>query len=183
MTTTTVNKTRSTMDGVDHINILSAGKTEVGRALAYTSKCPITIPGIGPFNSMEGFLWFIRTPTTTEKDIHKRNLLRGLSGQKARNVGKGGDLIYIKGYKELVEYAIYCKVSQNENIRKLVAESTLPFELYWIDMKSNKEVYPNGWEWQVRAFERVRKHIKDGTEPPCPNVFDLLTEVASDTSN
>jgi hypothetical protein len=48
-------------DGIDHINIYSRGKTEVGRQLSNFAHTPFTHKDYGYFNSVEGLWYYLIT--------------------------------------------------------------------------------------------------------------------------
>lgn len=172
--TTTISRVEN--DGIDHINIWTSGRTELGRMLANFTYCHFDVPGIGPFNSMEGFWWFIKTSSKTNDETKARNKLRSLSGRNAKDTGRNGNLMKITGFKELVRWGMYQKVIQNEKLANLMKESTLPFEMYWLKEDSAMEVYPSGWEWQTEIAEEIRNHLKQGTTMEMPDIKACLAE-------
>jgi hypothetical protein len=66
-------------DGIDHINIYSKGKTELGRWLSNFSECAIKHPFDGYFNSVEAYWYY---------DITGNEDLRLTSGFEAKQLGR-----------------------------------------------------------------------------------------------
>ena len=77
----------STTDGVDHINVYSQGKTQLGRNLSNFSRFPICTDD-GNFYSIEGYWYWLLT---------KDDSLRKMWGFKAKAHGremlKGGEWV------------------------------------------------------------------------------------------
>jgi hypothetical protein len=152
-------------DGIDHINIYSKGKTEIGRLLTNFAHTPFTHPKYGIFQSVEGFWYFLKTGT-------KHDNLKYLYGYEAKRIGKTyamerKDLEDKKGIpeefkKEILE-AIRCKLRQNKHIVKLLVESDLPFSHYYCygNGKGWKVYYLDEYSWIVDEIEKIRKICKD----------------------
>lgn len=146
------------LDGKTHINVYSRGNTELGRLLAHFTFSPFVHPYYGPFNSMEGFWYYIkaRKPDDT---------LRTLAGHDAKEYGKNLEHIRRPNFKELIVEANFHKVNQNERLRDLMKRSMLPFDHYYIFGPGKILVRPKGFEWLVQGFEDIRAMIKAGTQP------------------
>lgn len=46
------------LDGIDHINVYSQGKTKLGRLLSNFANTPFEIPGLGRFQSVESYWYY-----------------------------------------------------------------------------------------------------------------------------
>ena len=68
-------------DGVSHINVWSRGTTDLGRDLSNFAHTPFVHPRYGPFQSVEGFWYWL---STGQKEIK----LRHLWGYLAKEEGK-----------------------------------------------------------------------------------------------
>jgi hypothetical protein len=147
-------------DGVDHINIHSVGKTELGRVLSHFAHTPFTHPYFGPFYSMEGFWYFARSGFVESR-------LRYLSGYRAKQVGRDLDYKWYKDFKEDIIAANYQKIIQHENIRDLMIASELPFDHYYTFGPNSFHVTPQSTEWLVQGFEDIRLALKEGVVPSC----------------
>lgn len=145
-------------DGVDHINIHSVGKTELGRLLSHFAHTPFTHPFFGPFYSMEGFWYFARSGFTEDR-------LRYLSGFRAKQAGRDLKYKYYDEFKEDIIAANYQKIIQHERIRELMVASELPFDHYYTFGPNSVHVTPKESEWLIKGFEDIRLALKEGTVP------------------
>lgn len=151
-------KTKKTGDGITYINIWIYGKTEVGRALSHFYESPFLHPYFGQFNSMEGFWYYIKT---REKD----DRLRILAAAEAKALGKTLTRYYVKNFHEIINAANFYRIEQNEKIKKLLMESTLPFEYYYLFGPGSVLIRPKGHEWLIEGFEEIRTMFREGRRP------------------
>lgn len=151
-------------DGITHINIYTRGKTELGRMLSNLYDCEFNVPRYGNFKSLEGFWYFYLTGAT---DDH----FKTLGGFAAKQYGRKFAAMRIDeeatgpvGWqREVILDAIRCKLRQNRNILRLLAESTLPFAHYYVPKGKEWLAQSNiaKFEWQVVEFERLRKLLQE----------------------
>lgn len=66
-------------DGIDHINIYSKGKTDLGRFLSNFAHTPISSSQFGNFESIEGLWYWLGT---------RNEKLRNLHGFLAKKIGR-----------------------------------------------------------------------------------------------
>lgn len=144
-------------DGVNHINIYSQGKTELGKLLSHFSHTPFVHPYFGPFNSMEGFWYYLKAEVKDEK-------LRQLYGAEAKFYGKKIPSVRIKHFNLLIIDANFHKVNQNPKIANLMVQSNLPFDHYYVDNRVNigQKIKLKGFEWLIEGFEKIREDLKTG---------------------
>lgn len=145
-------------DGVDHINIHSMGRTQLGKLLSHFAHTPFTHPYFGPFYSIEGFWYFARSGFVESR-------MRYLSGFRAKQVGKELPYHRYKDFKEDIIAANYQKIIQNEHIRELVIASDLPFDHYYTFGPNSLHVTPKSTSWLVEGFEDIRAALKEGVVP------------------
>lgn len=155
------------LDGVEYINIYLHGKTELGQMLAHFYKSPFLHPYFGSFNSMEGFWHYIKTQ---EKD----DRLRVMTGPEARKLGKTLTRHYIKNFHDVITAANFYKIEQNEKLKKLFVESTLPFDYYYLFGPGQVLVRPTGGEWLLESFTKIRTMMKEGERPADIDYSQLL---------
>lgn len=156
-------------DNVDHINIWSRGKSELGRLLSHFNHQPFVHPHYGPFYSMEG-LWYFARAGFNEK---LTNRLRYLSGYRAKKLGRQFPYVKHDHFKEVIIAANYQKIIQNENLMKLMRDSELPFDHYYTfgdtDGKDEGEnlqhITPNNSDWLIEGFEEIRRALQADVEP------------------
>ena len=142
------------MDGIDHINIYSRGKTELGRLLSNFSEAPFTYEPYGRFMSVEGFWYYYFSGCCHDE-------LKNLSGYEAKKVGKkynNEGHVITDNDKEIILEAIRCKLRQNKNILELLSRCSLPFAHYYVYGTVDKPVvkYLHEYSWIVEEHERIR---------------------------
>jgi hypothetical protein len=142
-------------DGVDHINIWAKGETELGRLLAHFTRSHFVHPYFGPFNSMEGFWYYIKSEEQDDE-------LRRLSGLEAKNYGRQMTDRWIENFFDIIIAANYHKIDQNDKLRELFVSSTLPFDMYYLHGPDCVLIRPSGYGWLVEGFEKLRKLMKAG---------------------
>ena len=149
-------------DGITHINIYSAGETELGRALSNFSYFPFEMPEDGHFNCIEGYWYWLLIPESNPR----RNDLRVCQGHIAKQLGR--DLLreYINApplvtpapvFKKKILTAIRMK-AENPKLRKMLVESSLPFDHYYV--YGNKKVKPSEHWWVIEEWELIRQELK-----------------------
>lgn len=138
-------------DGIDHINIYSKGKTELGRLLTNFAHTPFVFPPYGEFASVEAFWYYAKTGF-----IHES--LKPLYGYKAKEEGKKYEVVVCQNFEELILEAIRCKLRQNKHLRMLLTNSTLPLTHYYAyGQPSNwKIVDQSKYRWQLDEISRIR---------------------------
>ncbi len=170
---------KSQVDGVDHINIYSFGKTELGRMLAPETNGRFVHPIIGPFNCLTGFWAYVKSKS-------RKNTYRTKDARSCLNiVNKFNDAQpNVPNFKAIITSGIYYKVMSDETLKNMVKESTLPFEMYYV--KTREEINPvtgkkvtyeikvqqNYAAWMKASYEEVRRAIKDGVEPDLTKFLD-----------
>lgn len=141
-------------DGINHINAHTIGKTELGRLLAHFTHTPFIHPFFGPFDSMEGFWYYMRSPV-------KDNKLRYMSGSSAKEYGKKLPSAYYDDFWEDIIAANYQKVIQNEEIHRMMLETTLPFQSYYLHGPL-KVVTPTRDDHRFTSgLEEIRQALKE----------------------
>lgn len=142
------------VDGIDHINIYSKGKTELGRYLSNFAHTPFNYSPYGDFASVEAFWYWYFTG-------QKHDELKDLYGYSAKAAGKAltTDKHPITDKdKEIILEAIRCKLRQNKYIRGMLKESSLPFKHYY-DFGGKIIELPK-YQWIVDEFERLRELLQ-----------------------
>ena len=143
-------------DGVDHINIYSRGKTQLGRMLSNFYPLPFNHPVYGGFNTVEGFYYYVSTG-------FKHEVLRTLSGFEAKKFGKSLERTKLEDFENIIRKAIRLKIYQNETLKSLLKASSLPFGHYYFygDPDGKYKLFtPKGFEYMVDEIEKVRDKVK-----------------------
>lgn len=161
-------------DGLTHINIYSKGKTELGRRLSHFDKSPFLHPYFGPFQSMEGFWYYLKSGAPYGHVQDGIEDLRQLHGLRAKQTGKLFKRNDTPFFRQDVLYANCQKILQNKTLRKMLCESNLPFTHYYVieykDKKTeenkNHIVTPKDCDWLIIGITEIRDCIKDNQPPP-----------------
>ena len=138
-------------DGLDHLNVYSKGKTELGRWLTNFAYSPIETED-GHFDSIEGYWYWI-----SQKD----DTLRKLSGWKAKEYGRsisGKDWIDDKEFYRKIKEAIRIKIESNPRMKALLSNSFIPFAHYYV--YGNKIVDVPKAKWILNYLEELRFEIQ-----------------------
>lgn len=140
------------MDGIDHINIYSRGKTKLGRMLSNFYHSEVHSDEYGTFQSLEGFwYWYF--------SISKDDNLRNLVGAKAKRYGQTLERTeFVPEAIPVMESMMIAKVMQNENIYNELKSSTLPFTHYYVYDSVRMTI--DNVSWFTEAYEKIREIIK-----------------------
>ena len=142
------------LDGIDHINVYSKGRIELGRLLTNFSDVSFIHPQFGQFRSVEGFWYWLGS---------RNDALRTLHGWEAKKVGKESgahDYIYLpeEEFKYQIKLAISLKLEQNPTLKQMLKESNLPLTHYYV--YQNKIVQPKEFNWIHEFIEEIRSALK-----------------------
>lgn len=137
-------------DGIDHINIYSKGKTDIGRKLTNFARTPFMFNGL-EFQSVEAAWYFFKTG-------QKHHQLRSLHGFLAKKEGKLLDKVEYPEFNQTILECIRCKFRQNKELLKQFAATTLPLDHYYYfgDEENPKIVRLPQYKWIVDELERIR---------------------------
>lgn len=137
-------------DGIDHINIYSKAKTNLGKFLSNFTRVEVETED-GLFMSVEGYWYWLSC-----KDDH----LRTLSGFEAKRYGRGikaNDWCDDEEFKRKICGAIKNKVL-NSQLKKMFAKTYLPLKHYY--SYGGKIVEPQEGKWILEYLEELRKELK-----------------------
>jgi hypothetical protein len=132
-------------DGIDHINVYSKGKTQLGRLLSNFADTPFQLPVKGWFACVEGFWYW--TITGDEQ-------LRYTSGWQSKKIGES--LPKLREHPtemELLE-AYEAKLDANSTIERLLNQTDLPLTHYYV--YGGKVVEPKEWQWTALLWNNFR---------------------------
>lgn len=143
------------LDGATHVNIYSKSRCELGRLLSNFAEVPFDHPVYGKFKSIEGFWYWLTVPN----EESRKNQLRLVSGYGAKILGRalrGKDWESTEIFKRSILEALEIK-AQNEKIKKLLSENTLPFAHYYVydfnNGKKEKIIEPSEGRWLIDFWE------------------------------
>lgn len=140
-----------TKDGIDHINIYSKAKTELGRFLTNFAHTPIDNK-FGHFESIEGLWYWLGT---------RNDKLRNLYGFLAKKLGRESETITLlptEEFKSIIKEAIKQKLDNNPIMKTKFIESSLPFKHYYA---YGTKVVNAGFDWIPEYFEELRRKLND----------------------
>ncbi len=150
-------KFNSSTDGIDHINIYSKGKTELGRFLSNFSYSKIYTDH-GSFNSIEGYWYYLLTPRFS----FEAEKLKHLHGFKAKELGRkltrGIDWEDSEEFKYFIKDAISQKIYKYDTFTNLLIESTLPLTHYY--EYGDKVINVPECKWILDHIESLRKTLQ-----------------------
>lgn len=144
-------------DGVDHINIYSKGKTELGRWMSNFTREPIEVPGHGHFDSIEGYWYWL-----SKGD----DRLRTMSGFAAKQLGKSLPVNpqFHQQSSEALEFsfrlmiveALKAKAAKRPDMVAKLRATSLPLTHYYA---FNGTVKMAGYEWITQFWSDLRKGV------------------------
>lgn len=143
-------------DGVDHINIYTKGKTKLGKLLTNMSDMPVNIPEHGYFMTLEGYWYWLTTGCSYE-------YFRDCNGFEAKIKGKTLPRTTFPDFKETFKKALKLRFDQNERLKSLTINSTLPFAHYYCYGDSDDTVIYPPYDWIVHELEYLRRFYQ-GTD-------------------
>lgn len=142
-------------DGVDHVNIYSKAKTELGQLMSNFAHTPFVHPLYGKFSSLEAFWYWFSTGRQYDE-------LRTTYGFMAKKKGQRFGKVPMDevGFRKEIIRAIKIKAEQTPRLKELLKECKLPFTHYY--NFGGKIVYPKDQVWQVNAWDFLRKSYQKG---------------------
>lgn len=134
-------------DGIDHINVYSKGRTELGRLLTNFAHTPFEHPSRGHFESMEGYWYYVATGEQHEE-------LRTVHGSHAKALGKTFEKVERIGFEMAIKTGIRSKLIQHPNILCGLLDNELPLAHYYV---FGSQVKQAGYEWILDYYMEVRE--------------------------
>lgn len=144
-------------DGITFINVYTKARTRLGRLLTNLSDIKVNHPKYGLFRCAEGLWYYLRTGC-------KHESLRALSGFEAKKLGQTLEVVWNESFREEFLEGVRAKVMDNEELKILLKESSLPFVHFYCygspqSDKPPKIVFPKDCDWQMEFFEELRKEL------------------------
>ena len=125
-------------DGEDHVCIERKARTELGRALCLDNgDYPFTSRYFGRFSSIEGFWLYVTCP-----NFNRREHLRTVHGASLQGIRREALATSnkVNNIRAIVMQAMYDRIVQNEKLRTLFIDNTLPFDMYHIDNETGRRM-------------------------------------------
>ena len=140
-------------DGISHLNIWSKARTELGQAASNFALTPFTHPDYGGFASIEALWYWLATGM-------QHSELRRLYGVSAKTAGKRLPRVEMDSekFQSIIKEAIRLKFEQTPGLKKLLTESLLPFEHYFVYGHDNDVIRDQRPRhgWQTDYLEHLR---------------------------
>ncbi len=152
-------------DGINHINVYSKGKTELGRLLSNFAETMIKTKK-GDFHSVESWWYWIKmnninssclVPLFDEKQIHA---IRHRPGKSAKDYFRflyKQDSVVNNPSKEQLKEIYKLKLEQHPRIKKLLLKNTLPLTHYYIMFE--KKISADEYLWTVQLWEEIKNEL------------------------
>lgn len=140
-------------DGVNHINVYSAGKTVLGRFLSNFADCHIQTED-GYFRTIEGYWYWLST---------KHEPLRDFPGWQCKKVGRklrGSDWPTDADFEGKICKAIAVKILSDQPMKEALRESSLPLFHYYV--YNGKVIMVKDGLWIIRFIDHLRDELKRG---------------------
>ena len=144
------------LDGVEHINAYSKGRTHLGRLLSNFAHTPFTVPD-GTFASVEAYWYWLGC-----QDPHRDELMP-MHGPEAKRHGRllrergGGQTL--DDFQAHIKTALEAKISQNSTVSDLLAASSVPIVHYYVTPSGVRVPPMHQWVW--RHVEKIRERLKE----------------------
>lgn len=154
--------TKIGVDGVGHIRIDRAGKTELGRILCIDFPWEFTHPVYGYFKSLHNFwVWLHRL------DRDEQDTLRNADSAVLRTARSSAFVVNDSAIFAAVTW--YCintvENSVKQEIIKGITESTLPFDMYETTREGTPNKRTKFHESYLTTLEIIKKACVAGNEP------------------
>lgn len=158
-------------DGIDHINILALGSTELGQALAHSSPISFKHSVFGHFKNMECFWHYIQSEEQDDR-------IRTMNSVSLKSFSLKLTPRRVTNFRAIIMDSNYQRIKQYPALVEAIKESVLPFECYYIHSETNLRTRPVYFKWFLAGFEEIRRAFKADEVPN----FDPLKDVQnSDT--
>lgn len=142
-------------DGLDHINIYSAGATRLGQWMSNFELQPIELKEFGRFQSIEGLWHWLGC---------RVDKLRYLWGSTAKLFGGRQEKkhkLKPARFRAIIRVAIRLKIRGNPAMQDALECSTLPFAHYYVaPARGRKFDAGKQYDWLVEAWEAERHRLK-----------------------
>lgn len=157
-------------DGVDHINIYDKGNTALGMFLSHSYRYSFIHPVLGKFNTMEALWYFVQSKDRDDK-------IRDLAGKAIKEYAKRMEVRKILNFKAIIMDSNRLRLMSNEGKVNEMKNSTLPFDIYYINNVTKEKIRPAYYKWILLGFEELRLALQEEREP---NFSSLMDNMSSD---
>lgn len=148
-------------DGVDHINLVHNGETNLGRWLSIDSSRQWEHPVLGPFRSLNALWYFLKAES-------KNDQIRTLMGAslKAFVMQHAGGFHQnpIPNFRAAIMHSAYLRIFQIPGVVDELKRSVQPFDCYRV-LASGVRIRLDNCVWFCQGYEEIRKALKEERVP------------------
>lgn len=155
-------------DGGDHINVASAGATQLGRALSLRYNRRFMHPLLGSFASVNNIWYFLLAETPSDEMRMINDHARLTSLVKC----SGGERRFVENFRAMLIHSVWVMLLNHPDLMRMMAESSLPFDCY---RRMSAKALPERFKftsWFVEGLNEVRLAIKERRRPNLENFLD-----------
>lgn len=192
-------------DGVDHINIYTKGKTQLGVMLSNLAMIPVKVNDDIHTNlklsCMEAY-WYLKKLESGYKVgeipeyetwLDVRDYLKAIEGANSftvKKIGKefvdaaigkygiGYDCFVPNDYfKKCIVNAIEAKIVNNKQLLDLVLANDLPYVHYYYYGENNPKIIPDKHEWQTAGINEICSRLKSEKANTIKSIYDYEAAV------
>lgn len=159
-------------DGIDFINMYSQCATRLGRRLSHFARTPFIHPFFGPFESLEGFWFYIKT----NKQYDELRYKYGIHAKREGKMLAKTSTVHNPNFQEDILAGNYQKIIQDKGLLQSFKASELPLTHFYLFRRDtdNPEVslkpiviFPRNSDWLIDGLEDIRESLKAGVVPEC----------------
>jgi len=153
-------------DGINHINVYSKGKTELGRWLSNFARTPINTKK-AQFVSVESWWYFMKMEKINAScllpmfDEEKLRDIKRRPGKEAKDYFRflyKNDTAEHNPTKEELKKIYKLKLEQHPKIEKLLLKNSLPLTHYYVMF--DKKVSADEYLWTVELWEEIKTELE-----------------------
>jgi hypothetical protein len=152
-------------DGVDHINVWSDAKTDMGAVLNHSGPLPLNHSVFGYFDNMTAFWFYIQSEERDDR-------IRGMNPAAAHRFGKLMKSQRVTNFRAIIADSNWQRIKSKPILMKLIEQSDLPFDAYRTNVKTGMRMRPPFFGWLLWSYEEIRTAIKEKREPDFTPLLD-----------
>lgn len=149
-------------DGINHINVYSKARTELGQFLSNFSDCYVDTED-GCFRTIEGYWYWLGL----NEGIPRRDKLFSTNGLDSKLLGRQlkapewGPKNFNFEFERKIGYAITVKILSNSDMcQKLIESKGLPLFHYYV--YGSRIIMVKEGLWMLRLMEQIRDELISG---------------------
>lgn len=145
-------------DGIDFINIDRSGKTELGKRLAPFGHSQFVHPYYGPFRTIIGYSFWLGTGLKV--DAFRHAVATGV-----KQIANNHQSVHHRYFFDDLKVGHWLKVTQRPELAKLLRNSVLPFESYYLFGPNKTLIGNRDREFLIRTISEIRDCLQKDQVP------------------